>query len=102
MDDGKKNFHSAPQLLIFTHIPKGGGIGALTNYLGLGADRVHQLKVVTPDGVLRTVNACQNPDLFFAMRGGGPGLCAHFFPGQDGKANTMVFRNIRSHPRDDG
>ncbi len=30
-----------------------------------------QVKVVTPDGVLRTANACQNSDLFFALRGGG-------------------------------
>ena len=26
--------------------------------------------VVTPDGKYRTVNACQNEDLFFALRGG--------------------------------
>lgn len=32
-----------------------------------------QYKVVTPDGVLRTANACQNEDLFFALRGGGGG-----------------------------
>lgn len=32
-----------------------------------------QYKVVTPDGVFRTVNACQNEDLFFALRGGGGG-----------------------------
>ena len=30
-----------------------------------------QVKVVTPDGVFRTANACQNQDLFFALRGGG-------------------------------
>ena len=29
-----------------------------------------EFKVVTPDGVYRTVNACQNKDLFFALRGG--------------------------------
>lgn len=30
-----------------------------------------QIKVVTPDGVYRTANECQNKDLFFALRGGG-------------------------------
>ncbi|KAM5541133.1 hypothetical protein V8D89_005062 [Ganoderma adspersum] len=30
-----------------------------------------QVKVVTPDGVFRTANECQNQDLFFALRGGG-------------------------------
>ncbi|KDN46581.1 hypothetical protein RSAG8_04234, partial [Rhizoctonia solani AG-8 WAC10335] len=30
-------------------------------------------KVVTPDGIIRTANACQNSDLFWALRGGGGG-----------------------------
>jgi FAD/FMN-containing dehydrogenase len=41
--------------------------------MGLGVDRVLQFKVVTPDGKYRTVNKCQNTDLFFALRGGGGG-----------------------------
>jgi FAD/FMN-containing dehydrogenase len=52
---------------------QGGGHGALANTLGLGADRVLQFRVVTPDGVLRVANACQHEDLFFALRGGGGG-----------------------------
>ena len=32
-----------------------------------------QYKIVTPDGVFRTANACQNQDLFYALRGGGGG-----------------------------
>lgn len=51
----------------------GGGHGALSNTLGLGVDRVLQFKIVTPDGKYRTANACQNKDLFFALRGGGGG-----------------------------
>jgi hypothetical protein len=39
----------------------------------MGADRVLEFKLVTPDGELRTANACQNEDLFFALRGGGGG-----------------------------
>jgi len=41
--------------------------------LGLGSDRVLQFQVVTPDGQLRIANACQNTDLFWALRGGGGG-----------------------------
>ncbi|KAF4562627.1 hypothetical protein EYR36_004021 [Pleurotus pulmonarius] len=52
---------------------QGGGHGALSNSMGLGVDRVLEFKMVTPDGKFRTVNACQNADLFFALRGGGGG-----------------------------
>ncbi|KAI0646623.1 FAD-binding domain-containing protein [Trametes meyenii] len=49
----------------------GGGHSILSPVYGLAVDRVVQIKVVTPDGVYRTANACQNRDLFFALRGGG-------------------------------
>ncbi|KAF8871190.1 FAD-binding domain-containing protein, partial [Infundibulicybe gibba] len=52
---------------------QGGGHSALSPTMGLGVDRVLQFKVVTPDGQLRTANKCTNPDLFFALRGGGGG-----------------------------
>lgn len=52
---------------------QGGGHSVLSPVLGLGIDRVVQFKVVTPDGVLRIVNQCQNTDLFWALRGGGGG-----------------------------
>ncbi|TFK90401.1 FAD-binding domain-containing protein [Polyporus arcularius HHB13444] len=49
----------------------GGGHSNLSPVYGLAADRVVQVKVVTPDGIYRTANECQNEDLFFALRGGG-------------------------------
>ncbi|RDX48015.1 FAD-binding domain-containing protein [Lentinus brumalis] len=49
----------------------GGGFSNLSPVYGLAADRVVQVKVVTPDGIYRTANECQNEDLFFALRGGG-------------------------------
>ncbi|KAL0564427.1 hypothetical protein V5O48_017620 [Marasmius crinis-equi] len=52
---------------------QGGGHGMLSNTMGLGADRALQFKVVTPGGQYLTANACQNQDLFFALRGGGGG-----------------------------
>ncbi|KAJ7023583.1 FAD-binding domain-containing protein [Mycena alexandri] len=51
----------------------GGGHSVLSPTLGLGVDRVLEIKIVTPDGQLRTANACQNTDLFWALRGGGGG-----------------------------
>ncbi|KAI9751186.1 MAG: hypothetical protein M4579_006165 [Chaenotheca gracillima] len=50
-----------------------GGHSLLSPVYGLGIDRVLEFKIVTPDGVLRTANACTNPDLFWALRGGGGG-----------------------------
>ncbi|KAJ7146875.1 hypothetical protein C8R44DRAFT_579114, partial [Mycena epipterygia] len=52
---------------------QGGGHGVLSPALGLAVDRALEFKIVTPDGVYRTANACQNEDLFFALRGGGGG-----------------------------
>lgn len=51
----------------------GGGRGVLSPVYGLAVDRVVQFRIVTPDGVPRTANACQNQDLFWALRGGGGG-----------------------------
>ncbi|KAF7329138.1 FAD-binding domain protein [Mycena kentingensis (nom. inval.)] len=49
----------------------GGGHGVLGHLYGMGVDNVLQFTVVTADGEHRTANACQNPDLFWALRGGG-------------------------------
>lgn len=52
---------------------QGGGHSPLSPVYGLGADRAVEFTIVTPDGILRTANACQSPDLFRALRGGGGG-----------------------------
>ena len=52
----------------------GGGHSAISPQYGLGVDNVLQFEVVTPDGQLRTANACQEKDLFWALRGGGAGF----------------------------
>ena len=49
----------------------GGGMGLAGRALGLMLDRVVAFDVVTADGKVRTVNANANPDLFWALRGGG-------------------------------
>ncbi|TVY90329.1 FAD-linked oxidoreductase [Lachnellula willkommii] len=50
-----------------------GGHSAVSNTYGLAVDRVLQFTIVTPDGQVRTVNKCSNPDLFWALRGSGGG-----------------------------
>ena len=49
----------------------GGGHGPLSAQRGLAADQALEFLVITPDGQLRTCNAYQNVDLFWALRGGG-------------------------------
>lgn len=51
----------------------GGGHSSLGSLYGMGSDQVLALQVVTADGRFVTVNATANPDLFYALRGGGPG-----------------------------
>ncbi|KAG0226581.1 hypothetical protein BGW41_004136 [Actinomortierella wolfii] len=52
----------------------GGGYSPLSRRHGLCVDNVLQYKVVTADGELRVANAYQNQNLFWALRGGGPGF----------------------------
>jgi FAD/FMN-containing dehydrogenase len=49
----------------------GGGMGWLARRYGLAADSVVRADVVTADGRLLTATADRNPDLFWALRGGG-------------------------------
>ncbi|KZP23493.1 FAD-binding domain-containing protein [Athelia psychrophila] len=51
----------------------GGGHSVLSPSYGLGVDNLLQAEIVTPDGKLQTVSECSNPDLFWAIRGGGAG-----------------------------
>ncbi|KAI1337935.1 hypothetical protein F5Y15DRAFT_425368 [Xylariaceae sp. FL0016] len=63
----------APSVTISTGWVMGAGHSVLSPVYGLGADRVVEFHIVTPDGQERIVNACQNSDLFWALRGGGGG-----------------------------
>jgi FAD/FMN-containing dehydrogenase len=47
----------------------GGGHSILAPRLGLAADQVLEIEMITPEGDIITANECQNEDLFWAMRG---------------------------------
>ena len=49
----------------------GGGLGWLMGKYGLSVDNLISADIVTADGTVRTVSAEQEPDLFWAIRGGG-------------------------------
>ncbi|MFD5896356.1 FAD-binding oxidoreductase [Streptomyces sp. NPDC060366] len=48
----------------------GGGAGLLGRRFGFAADHVRRLRLVTADGRVREVTAQDEPDLFWAVRGG--------------------------------
>jgi len=50
-----------------------GGFGSFSKHYGTAAAGLLQAEVITADGKIRIVNACTNPDLFWALKGGGGG-----------------------------
>ena len=61
----------------------GGGLGWLMGLQGLAADNVMSVELVTADGKVLNVTAESEPDLFWALRGGG---------GNFGIATTFEFQ----------
>ncbi|OTA68101.1 FAD-binding domain-containing protein [Hypoxylon sp. EC38] len=55
---------------------QGGGHGPLTPSYGLVADSALSFEVLTADGKYLTANSEENPDLFWALKGGGPSAFA--------------------------
>jgi FAD/FMN-containing dehydrogenase len=50
-----------------------GGFGNFSKHYGTAAANLLEAEVVTSDGKVRIANACTNPDLFWALKGGGGG-----------------------------
>lgn len=56
-----------------TGLTLGGGIGLSGRKLGLTCDSLLEVELVTASGEILTANERENPDLFWACRGGGGG-----------------------------
>lgn len=50
-----------------------GGFGSFSKNYGLAAAALLQAEIVTADGSVKIVNAAKDPDLFWALKGGGGG-----------------------------
>jgi FAD/FMN-containing dehydrogenase len=78
---------------------QGGGFGSFSKHYGLAAGSLLEAEVVTADGQVRVANACADPDLFWALKGGGGGsfgvitkmtLKLHDLPEYFGVANFTI------------
>ena len=78
---------------------QGGGFGSFSKHYGLAAGSLLEAEVVTADGQIRIANDCANPDLFWALKGGGGGsygvvskvtLRLHDLPEFFGAANFTI------------
>jgi len=91
----------------------GGGMGYLSRMFGSTVDFLREVEIITADGELRRVNAEQDPELFWALKGAGhnfgiatefvfdyvdvPGLATvrlALFPADDRKALLQRFREL--------
>jgi FAD/FMN-containing dehydrogenase len=52
----------------------GGGFGSLSKAYGLGAAHLLEAEIVAADGDVKLANARTNPDLLWALKGGGAGF----------------------------
>ena len=51
----------------------GGGMGWLARRYGLASDSVVAFELVTPDGIVTRTTSTEQPELFWALKGGGAG-----------------------------
>ncbi|KAF4319303.1 hypothetical protein BBO99_00004821 [Phytophthora kernoviae] len=71
---GGYNFNAGtcPSVGIGGHI-SGGGYGMVARHYGLAADQTTEMRVVLYNGTVVTASPTENPDLYWAQRGGGAG-----------------------------
>jgi FAD/FMN-containing dehydrogenase len=77
----------------------GGGFGSYSRLCGTAAASLLEAEIVTADGAVRIANAATNPDLFWALKGGGGGtfgvvtrltLRTHELPAMAGLVNAAI------------
>jgi FAD/FMN-containing dehydrogenase len=82
-----------------------GGFGNFSKQFGTVASHLLEAQIVTADGCIRNVNAYQEPDLFWALKGGGGGsfgvitrvtLQTHDLPEFFGAASGVVEAQSRN------
>jgi len=56
-----------------TGLVQSGGFGSFSKNHGTAAGSLLEAEIVTADGLVRVVNACNDPELFWAIKGGGGG-----------------------------
>jgi FAD/FMN-containing dehydrogenase len=88
---------------------QGGGFGSFSKGFGTAGASLLEAEIVTADGKVRTVNAVQEPDLFWALKGGGGGtfgvvtrltLATHELPETAGAVNlTLHARSDEAYRR---
>ena len=78
---------------------QGGGFGSYSKTYGIACAGLLEAEIVTADGKVRIVNAAQEPDLYWALKGGGGGtfgvvtrltLATHDLPSTFGVADWSV------------
>ena len=52
----------------------GGGFGSFSKRYGMAAASLLEAEIVTADGDVKIANPCTNPDLYWAIKGGGGGF----------------------------
>lgn len=77
----------------------GGGFGSFSKRFGTAAASLLEAEIVTADGRIQIANDCINPDLFWALKGGGGGtfgvvskltVRTHDLPQNFGEANLDI------------
>jgi FAD/FMN-containing dehydrogenase len=68
---GLAALHGSTPTVCISGYSLGGGISFYGREFGLACNRVTAVELVTADGELRRVDADSDPDLFWALRGGG-------------------------------
>ena len=85
----------------------GGGFGSFSKAYGTVAASLLEAEIVTADGQIRIVNQAREPDLFWALKGGGGGtfgvvtrvtLATHELPDDLWRRDTSISRRFPTRP----